>query len=79
MVIDLDEYRRAKAQAKAAALQQHYLEEERLCVNWAPTSRVLATLGYEHPHAQSPALPADLADIDVDAFVEHVRTLATQI
>lgn len=79
MVIHLDEYRQAKTRAKAAVMQQQYHDEERLCVNWMPTARVLATLGYEHPHATSPALPADLAAVDVDEFVEHVQTLATQI
>lgn len=79
MVINLDEYRRAKAQAHAAALERQYHDEERMCVNWTPSARVLATLGYEHPHAQSPALPHDLANVDVDAFIEHVQTLATQI
>jgi hypothetical protein len=79
MVINLNEYRQAKALARQAAMEQQYLSEERLCVNCTPPARVLAMLGYEHPHAQSPELPDDLADVDVDAFIEHVQTLATQI
>jgi hypothetical protein len=79
MVICLDEYRKAKAAAKAAILQQQYHGEERLCVNWLPGAAVLASFGYRHPHEASPALPEDFDAVDVDAFVEHVSALATQI
>lgn len=79
MVIYLDEYRNAKAKAKAAVMQQQFHEEELMCVNWTPTASVLATFGYQHPHEESPSLPDNLAAVDVDAFVEHVQTLATQI
>ena len=77
MIVYLDEYRTAKA-LKIAAAQQRY-DEGRMCVNWNPAFGTLATFCYQHPHELSPQLPDDITSIDVDAFVNRVYALATQI
>ena len=77
MIVYLDEYRKAKA-AKTAATRQRY-DAERMCVNWNPAFRSLATFCYQQPHELSPQLPDDFTAIDVDAFVNRVHALATQI
>lgn len=77
MVIYLDKYRQAKA-AKILATQQRY-GEERNCVNWNPAFQTLTTFCYQSPHELSPQLPDDFTAIDVDAFVNRVYALATQI
>lgn len=77
MVIYLNQYRQAKA-ARTAVTRQHY-DEERMCVNWNPAFRTLATFCYQQPHELSPQLPDDFTAIDIDAFVSRVQALATQI
>jgi hypothetical protein len=77
MVIDLDQYRKAK-KAKAAAATSRY-DEELMCVNWTPVRAMSAIFCYRHPHQISPHLPDDLAAIDVDAFIDRVYGLASQI
>jgi hypothetical protein len=77
MVIDLDQYRKAR-QAKAAAVTRRY-DEELMCVNWAPGRAMSAIFCYRPPHQLSPHLPDDLAAIDVDAFIDRVYGLASQI
>lgn len=79
MVIYMDEYRKTRAQTRAKVMQHQYRDEERLCVNWSPVVAAIATFGCAHPHEASPALPDDLAALDVEAFLDHVHTLATQI
>lgn len=80
MVIDLEQYRRAKkAKAvSAAAVARHY-DEERMCVNWTPTRGMSATFCYRDPRLLSPHLPDDMAAIDVEDFVDRVYGLASQI
>jgi hypothetical protein len=77
MVIYLDEYRKAKA-ARAPTLEERY-GEELLCVNWNPMVAMAMTFCYQRPQELSPPLPDNLASIDVDAFVERVYALASQI
>ena len=77
MVIDLEQYRRAK-KAKAAVITRHY-EEELLCVNWRPGGAMSATFCYRPPQQMSPHLPDDLAAIDVDAFLDRIYGLASQV
>lgn len=77
MVIYLDQYRRAR-QASAAAVARR-CDEELMCVNWNPVRGISAIFCYRHPHQLSPQLPDDLAAIDVDAFVDRVYGLASQI
>ena len=77
MVIDLEQYRRAK-KAKAAVITRQY-EEELLCVNWRPGGAMSATFRYRPPQQMSPHLPDDLAAIDVDAFLDRIYGLASQV
>lgn len=77
MIVYLDQYRKAKA-LKIAAAQQR-CDEGRMCVNRNPAFRTLATFCYLHPHELSPQLPDDITSIDVDAFVNRVYALTTQI
>lgn len=77
VVIYLDEYRKAKA---AHALAQHSrYSEELLCVNWNPPVSTAVLFPYQGPQALSPELPYDFASIDIDAFIERVYGLASQI
>lgn len=77
MVIYLDQYRKAK-QVKVAVLARR-CDEELRCVNWSPAGAMSAIFCYRHPHQLSPHLPDDLASIDVDAFVDRIYGLASQI
>jgi hypothetical protein len=77
MVIDLDQYRKAK-KAQATVTVRRYDEELR-CVNWTPGGAISATFCYRHPSQISPHLPDDLASVDIDAFVDRIYGLASQI
>lgn len=74
MVIDLDEYRKAKA-IRAPALERH--NEDRMCVNCGPL--IAVDFSYRPQHELSPQLPDDLAAVDRDAFLDRVYILASQI
>jgi len=76
MVIYMDQYRKAKATSVA---MRHRRDEERMCVNSSPAVAMLATFCCRHPHAFSPQLPDDLASIDIEAFLDRVYGLASQI
>lgn len=76
MVIYMDQYRKAKATSVA---MRHRRDEELMCVNSSPAVALSATFCCRHPHAFSPQLPDDLTDIDVEAFVDRVYGLASQI
>ena len=76
MVIDLEQYRSAK-KAKAAITRDY--EEELLCVNWRPGRAMSATFCYRTPQQMSPHLPDDLAAADVDAFIDRIYGLASQV
>jgi hypothetical protein len=75
MVINLNEYRAARAR-KAAAPQQ---EEELLCVNWNPAFGIVALSVFQTPQEISPQLPDDFEGIDMPAFIERLQSLASQI
>lgn len=79
MVIDLGQYRTARRRKAVAqpALARH--EEERLCANWMPTRGIATSFCYRDPRLMSPQLPDDLAAIDVEEFIDRLRTLASQI
>lgn len=80
MVIDLEQYRLAKRRnTSAAAVNVRRYDEERLCVNWRPTSGLAATFCYRDPHLMSPALPDNLDGIDVEDFIDRLSALASQI
>lgn len=78
MVIYLDQYLKAKKTARAT-VQRRRDEEQPMCVNWSPAGPLSAAFCYRHPHELSPLLPDDLASIDVDAFVDRIYGLASQI
>jgi hypothetical protein len=76
MIFYMDDYRKASESDSAA---QFDFEQERLCVNWSPAVRALALSCYQRPQDLSPQLPASLASVDVDSFLDRVYGLATQI
>lgn len=80
MVIYMDQYRKAKAANIAAnvAMARCY-EEEKLCVNWNPAIGVIAMSFYQNMNELSPQLPEDFSEVDIDALLERVSALATQI
>lgn len=78
MVIYLDQYRRAK-QTKGIIEAARRRDEELMCVNWSPGRGISAIFCYRHPRELSPQLPDDLALIDVDAFLDRVHGLASQV
>lgn len=75
MVIQLNDYRKAKAVRPVAQLR---VEEEPLCVNWNPAFSVIALSCYQTPQQLSPQLPEDFAALE-PAFIERVYALASQI
>ncbi len=75
MVINLNEYRAARAR-KPAARQG---EEELLCVNWNPAFGVVALSWFKTPQELSPQLPDDFDGVDMPAFIERLQSLASQI
>lgn len=79
MVIDLEQYRRARKKhaARAVALAEHY-EEQRMCVNWTPSHGISAIFCYRDPRLMSPHLPDNFSAIDED-FIDRVYALASQI
>jgi hypothetical protein len=80
MVIDLEQYRRArKSKAGAAIAVARRYEEERMCVNWTPTRGISATFGYRDPRLLSPQLPDNLSAQDVEDFIDRAYGLASQI
>lgn len=76
MLIYLDDYRRAKS---AQPVQYGRYDEELLCVNWNPAVRVVALSCYQTPEELSPQLPEDFTTVDVQAFMNRIYALATQI
>jgi hypothetical protein len=76
MVIFMDEYRKAKALDVAASRQY---DEALLCVNWNPAIGAVAMSSYQTPQELSPSLPEDFSNTPVEAFLDRVYALATQI
>jgi hypothetical protein len=76
VVIYMDDYRKAKALKLPA---RHRYDEELMCVNWNPAIGVIAMSCYQTAQELSPELPEDLATVDVDAFLDRVYALASQI
>lgn len=75
MLINLDEYRKAKAAVKQPVPSR---DEELLCVNWNPAFGVVALTCYQTPRELSPHLPDNLADIE-PAMLDRIYALASQI
>ena len=76
MVIYLDQYRAALAVPIRALKNGTYGDASR-DVN--RNTEVVYLFNHVAPRAVSPELPADLAAVDVDAFLVKVYALATQI
>lgn len=76
MIFYMDDYRKVE---QFETLSQVDREEERMCVNWNSAVSSLALSCYQRPQELSPPLPVDLANIDVDNFLDRVYGLATQI
>ena len=75
MVINMNDYRKAKA-VKVAASRR---DGELLCVNWSPAYAVVALSSYQTPQELSPQLPDEFENIDMTAFMGRLRALASQI
>lgn len=76
MVIYMDQYRKAKATSVAI---RHRRDEELMRVNGGLSVAMSAMFCGRHPHELSPRLPDDLASIDIEAFLDRVHALASQI
>ena len=76
MVIYMDQYRKAKATSVAMRRRR---DEELMCVNSSPVVAMPAMSCCQHSHELSPRLPDALASIDIEAFLDRVYGLASQI
>jgi hypothetical protein len=76
MLVYLDDYRKAKA---AKPVEYGRYDEELLCVNWNPAVSVVALTSYQTAQELSPNLPEDFTAVDVQAFMNRVYALASQI
>lgn len=74
MLIQLDEYRKARTAAKRV----HREDEELLCVNWNPAVSLVALASFQRPQELSPRLPDDYAAVE-PGFMDRVYALASQI
>ncbi len=78
MLINLNDYRKAKAQKQEVKLPVQRLDEELLCVNWNPAFGVIALSTFQRPQELSPELPENFEPVRTD-FIHRVSALATQI
>ena len=76
MVIYMDDYR--KAQNSSVGKDDRY-DEELLCANWNPSLRALAISCFQTTAELTPQLPEDFSNIDVEAFLDRIYALATQV
>ena len=79
MVIDMKEFRKAKAQKTSSASASAERDSELLCVNWSPAYAVVALSCYQTPQELSPQLPDEFEGIDMTAFMGRLRALSSQI
>ena len=77
MVINLDEYRSAKA-APVSMLKNGTYGDEIMNSNWNPAV-VFYMFNDVAQYTISPELPEEMSVVDVDAFLGRVYALATQI
>lgn len=76
MVIYMSQYRKAKATSVAMRDRRHGVLQ---CIGGSPVAAMSATPCCQHSHELSPRLPDDLASIDIEAFLDRVYGLASQI
>ena len=80
MVINLNEFRKAKAaKASSAPAASARRDGELLCVNWSPAYAVVALTCYQTPQELSPQLPDEFDGIDMTSFMGRLRALSSQI
>ena len=76
MVIYMGQYRKARATSVAMRDRRDGALQ---CVNGRPVVAMSATCCCQHSHELSPQLPDDLASVDIEAFLDRVYGLASQI
>ncbi|HKA46267.1 MAG TPA: hypothetical protein VKF40_30020 [Burkholderiales bacterium] len=76
MVIYMEDYR--KAQSSSVVKDAGY-NEELLCANWNPALQAFAMSCFQTAAELSPQLPEDFSNIDVEAFLDRIYALATQV
>ena len=79
MVINMKEFRTAKAAKASTATPSARRDGDLLCVNWSPAYAVVALSCYQTPQEMSPQLPDEFEDIDMTAFMGRLRALSSQI
>lgn len=79
MVVNMNEFRKAKAAKSASTSASAQREDELLCVNWSPAYAVVALSCYQTPQELSPQLPDEFEGIDMTAFMSRLRALSSQI
>jgi hypothetical protein len=79
MVINMNDFRKAKAAKTSTASPSAQRDGELLCVNWSPAYAVVALSCYQTPQELSPQLPDEFEGIDMTAFMARLRALSSQI
>jgi hypothetical protein len=79
MVININEFRKAKAAKATSSAASVRNDSELLCVNWSPAYAVVALSCYQTPQELSPQLPDEFEGIDMTAFMGRLRALSSQI
>jgi hypothetical protein len=79
MVININDFRKAKAAKAGTATPSAQHDGELLCVNWSPAYAVVALSCYQTPQELSPQLPDEFEGIDMTAFMGRLRALSSQI
>jgi hypothetical protein len=79
MVININEFRKAKAAKATKSAASAQRDSELLCVNWSPAYAVVALSCYQTPQEMSPQLPDEFEGIDMTSFMGRLRALSSQI
>jgi hypothetical protein len=79
MVININEFRKAKAAKTTSSAASAQRDGDLLCVNWSPAYAVVALTCYQTPQEMSPQLPDEFDRIDKTAFMGRLRALSSQI
>jgi hypothetical protein len=79
MVININDFRKAKAAKATTTAASAQRDSELLCVNWSPAYAVVALSCYQTPQELSPQLPDEFEKIDMTAFMGRLRALSSQI
>ena len=79
MIINMNDFRMAKAAKSTSTSASAQRDSELLCVNWSPAYAVVALSCYQTPQELSPQLPDEFDNIDMTAFMARLRALSSQI